>query len=168
MINIRLTRRKILQNIKINLFLCTKYEERKKHRQISIQLFISWEKWGFEYFLGLQLSLIATANIHVVKSITAFGGTEPGGMYAEGLRTARIHNIRRGNKSHRSLPLFLLSTPPSPREMEGSCRHVGESKSVEGATMRIHGYCVTLRVHEFFSRACILSVNTKLGLCTGV
>lgn len=91
-----------------------------------------------------------------------------GGMYAEGLRTARIHNIRRGNKSHRSLPLFLLSTPPSPREMEGSWRHVGESKSVEGATMRIHGYCVTLRVHEFFSRACILSVNTKLGLCTGV
>lgn len=33
------------------------------------------------------------------------------GIYAEGLRTARIHNIRRGNKSHHSLPLFLLHLP---------------------------------------------------------
>lgn len=44
---------------------------RRERNTLKFRFNYSYQKWGFEYFLGLQLSLIATANIHVVKSITA-------------------------------------------------------------------------------------------------
>lgn len=83
------------------------------------------------------------------------GRTMEGKRTLEGLRTGRIHNIRRSNKSQHPIPVAFytaLVLPGYPEERGGAWRCVGESKKrKEGETLRL----------VLFAQACDIFVKRR-------
>lgn len=82
------------------------------------------------------------------------GRTMEGKCTVEGLRTGRIHNIRRSNKSQHPIPVAFyaaLVLPGYPEERGGAWRCVGESKKrKEGGTRLV-----------LFAQACDIFVKRR-------